>query len=70
MFDSRAVARFDVFPLTFYDGKCVIEILLNDILTVCIIFAEENVQMLLTVGAAPLRKGCSKSEASDAYTSI
>ena len=30
MFDSRAVARFDVFPLTFYDGKCVIEILLND----------------------------------------
>lgn len=52
MFDGGAVARFDVFPLTFYDGKCVIEILLNDILTVCIIFAEENVQMFLTVGGS------------------
>ena len=54
MFDGGAVTRFDVFPLAFYDGKCVIEILLNDILTVCIILAEENVQMFLTVGGSSL----------------
>ena len=49
VFDGGGVTRFDVLPLSFHDGECIIEILLYDVFTTGVVFSQKRVQMFLTV---------------------